>query len=218
MLVASNFKNAAGNSVPCSFTSGGIKLVDLSTPTNSNVGNTTLTSVRLTGKTAATVSWTGAANASNYQVFRAIGSSTHFVLVYSGNRTSFTDKLSAGKKYTYKVKALNGTSESTLSNALSVSTMNYKTKAKIKSVKSKKKKTVKVTIKRKIFGAKGYQIQYATNKKFKKAKKVTTKTTAKTIKKMSSKKKYFVRVRSYNLVNGKKTYGKWSAVKSTVVK
>ncbi len=215
---ASNFKNAAGNSVPCSFTSGGIKLVDLSTPTNSNVGNTTLTSVRLTGKTAATVSWTGAANASNYQIFRAIGSSTHFVLVYSGNRTSFTDKLSAGKKYTYKVKALNGTSESTLSNALSVSTMNYKTKAKIKSVKSKKKKTVKVTIKRKIFGAKGYQIQYATNKKFKKAKKVTTKTTAKTIKKMSSKKKYFVRVRSYNLVNGKKTYGKWSAVKSTVVK
>ena len=220
---ASNFKNLDGNEVPCSFTSGAIKLVDISNnqPSNNNVnvGATSLTSIKLTGKKAANIAWRAASNATGYEIYRALGSSTSFALIGRTSGTSYTDsKLAAGKKYTYKVKAVNSSSSSGLSNALSISTLNYKTKAKIKSVKSPKKKTLKVSIKKKIFGATGYQIQYATNKKFKKAKKATTTSTAKTIKKLASKKKYFVRVRSYNIVNGKKTFGKWSTAKTSKVK
>ena len=42
--------------------------------------------------------------------------------------------------------------------------------------------------------------------------------TEKTVKKLKSKKKYYVRVRSYKIVNGKKVYGKWSEVKAVKTK
>ena len=69
--------------------------------------------------------------------------------------------------------------------------------------------------------ATGYEIQYATNSKFSGAKKVTVtnnKTDKKTISKLSGKKKYYVRVRSYKTVKGKKYYGAWSSTKSVTTK
>ena len=69
--------------------------------------------------------------------------------------------------------------------------------------------------------ATGYEIQYATNSKFTSAKKVTitnNKTDTKTISKLSGKKKYYVRVRSYTTVKGTKYYGAWSASKSVTTK
>ena len=69
--------------------------------------------------------------------------------------------------------------------------------------------------------ATGYEIQYATNSKFASAKKVTitnNKTDTKTISKLSGKKKYYVRVRSYTTVKGTKYYGAWSASKSVTTK
>ena len=69
--------------------------------------------------------------------------------------------------------------------------------------------------------ATGDEIQYATNSKFTSAKKVTitnNKTDTKTISKLSGKKKYYVRVRSYTTVKGTKYYGAWSASKSVTTK
>ena len=69
--------------------------------------------------------------------------------------------------------------------------------------------------------ATGYEIQYATNSKFTSAKKVTitsNKTDKTTVSKLSGKKKYYVRVRSYTTVNGTKYYGAWSASKSVTTK
>ena len=69
--------------------------------------------------------------------------------------------------------------------------------------------------------ATGYEIQYATNSKFTSAKKVTitsNKTDKTTISKLSGKKKYYVRVRSYTTVKGTKYYGAWSASKSVTTK
>ena len=69
--------------------------------------------------------------------------------------------------------------------------------------------------------ATGYEIQYATNSKFTSAKKVTItnkNTDTKTISKLSGKKKYYVRVRSYTTVKGTKYYGAWSASKSVTTK
>ncbi len=68
----------------------------------------------------------------------------------------------------------------------------------------------------------GYQVQLATDKKFKKNKKTVTvkgkNKKKKTVKKLKAKKKYYVRIRSYKTVNGKKSYGKWSKAKSIKTK
>ena len=92
--------------------------------------------------------------------------------------------------------------------------------AKIKKVKAAKK-AVSVEWK-KVSGVKGYQVQVATDKKFKKNKKTITvkkqKTTKATIKKLKAKKKYYVRIRTYKTVKGKKIYSSWSKVKSVKTK
>ncbi|MGN0522523.1 MAG: fibronectin type III domain-containing protein [Eubacterium sp.] len=67
----------------------------------------------------------------------------------------------------------------------------------------------------------GYQIQYSTSSKFTNAKTVTVSknsTTSKTISKLSAKKKYYVRVRTYKTVNGKKIYSAWSKAKTVTTK
>ena len=96
---------------------------------------------------------------------------------------------------------------------------------KPKSAKFKKVKSAKKAISvewKKVGGVKGYQIQVATDKKFKKNKKTVTvkkqKTTKTTVKKLKAKKKYYVRVRTYKIVNGKKVYSSWSKVKSVKTK
>lgn len=84
--------------------------------------------------------------------------------------------------------------------------------AQVANLKLKKggKATAKVTWK-KVKGAKGYQVKYSTSKKFKKSK-TKTKTVKKnkiTLKKLT-KNKYYVKVRAYKKVKGKKVYGKYS--------
>lgn len=78
----------------------------------------------------------------------------------------------------------------------------------------------------KVSKIKGYQIQVATDKKFKKNKKTVTvskqKTTKTTIKKLKANKKYYVRIRTYKNAkyNGKtvKVYSSWSKVKTIKTK
>ncbi len=85
----------------------------------------------------------------------------------------------------------------------------------IKKLKAKKKALA--VFWNKMSNVSGYQIQVATDKKFKKNKKTVTvakqNANKKTVKKLKVKKKYYVRVRSYKIVNGKKVYGKWSKIK-----
>ena len=97
--------------------------------------------------------------------------------------------------------------------------------AKPKSAKFKKVKSAKKAVSvewKKVRGVKGYQIQVATDKKFKKNKKTVNikkqKTTKTTVKKLKAKKKYYVRIRTYKIVNGKKVYSSWSKVKSVKTK
>ena len=65
----------------------------------------------------------------------------------------------------------------------------------------------------------GYQIQLATNSKFTENKKsIYTKKTNKTIKDLKKNKKYYIRVRAYKTVCGKKYYSKWSEAKKITTK
>lgn len=90
-------------------------------------------------------------------------------------------------------------------------------KTKIKSIGIGKKASLTINWK-KANKASGYQVRCALNKKFTKGvKKATIKkgtTLKKKIKKLKRKKKYYVKVRAYRMVNGKTYYGPWSAVKS----
>lgn len=90
-------------------------------------------------------------------------------------------------------------------------------KTTIKSLKAGTK-SFTVTYK-KVKDAKGYRIEYATNKNFKNSKKVFSGKTSATVKKLSSNKNYYVRVRAYTLdSNAKKVFGKNSGVKQVKVK
>lgn len=66
-------------------------------------------------------------------------------------------------------------------------------------------------------GATGYEISYATNKKFQPAKKITAQKTKATLKRLK-KKTYYVRVRAYKKVNKTIYYSHYSNVKKVKVK
>ena len=74
--------------------------------------------------------------------------------------------------------------------------------------------------------SKGYEVQYSTSSNFKKGNKTVTvgknMTTSKSVSKLSAKKKYYVRVRTYKNVkiNGQnvKLYSGWSKAKSVTTK
>lgn len=90
-------------------------------------------------------------------------------------------------------------------------------KASILKVKGAKK-AVTVTAK-KISGAKGYKIRYATNKKMKGTKSALSKGTSKKITDLKKKTKYYIQVRAYKLdANNKKVFGAWSSVKAVKTK
>lgn len=104
-------------------------------------------------------------------------------------------------------------------------TLNYKptfSNASISSVHSRKK-ALKASW-NKCSNVSGYQLQYSKNKNMKSAKTINLSngSSSKTVKGLKSKKKYYVRIRTYKTIsiNGsnKTYYGKWSAKKSVKTK
>lgn len=89
----------------------------------------------------------------------------------------------------------------------------------ISKLQNVKGKNLQVTIK-KVSGAAGYQVRYATNSSMKSAKTVTVKKSTKaTISKLKKGKKYYVQVRAYKTDSaGKKVYGSWSKTKNIKIK
>lgn len=92
----------------------------------------------------------------------------------------------------------------------------------LSKVTSPKKAQLKVTWKKQATQTTGYQVQYSTDKNFKKGNKTVTvkgaKTTSKTISKLTKGKKYYVRVRTYKTVNKTNFYSGWSKSSSVTVK
>lgn len=93
-------------------------------------------------------------------------------------------------------------------------------KVKVLSLKSSKKGRLVVRF-QKAGKADGYEIFYSTDKKFPSSltKKTVTASAKKTLQKLKSGKKYYVRIRAYKLDSaGKKVYGKYSKVETVRVK
>ena len=90
-----------------------------------------------------------------------------------------------------------------------------------KKLKSKSKKQLNVSWK-KDKNVSGYEIKYSTSSKFTrkttKTVKAGKKSTGVTVKKLKSRKKYYVKLRSYKTINGKKYYSSYSSTKSIKTK
>lgn len=92
-------------------------------------------------------------------------------------------------------------------------------KADISSAKSSAKKTAAVKWK-KVSGMSGYDVEYAANKTFTKSLKKTDakNKTSVTLKKLSSKKTYYVRVSGYKNIDGVKVHSSYGKVKAVKVR
>ncbi len=136
------------------------------------------------------------------------------------NKTDYIVQYASGRKNvgTYKVIVTlkdNYSGKKTLSFTISP-------KGTAISSLSKSKKAFTAKWKKQSAQTSGYQLLYSTNSKFKSRNKYVTvssyKTTSKTIKKLAAKKKYYVKIRTYRNVSGKKYYSGWSAAKTVVTK
>ena len=90
-------------------------------------------------------------------------------------------------------------------------------KAAFSKVQSKKAGTAVLKWK-KLKQVNGYEVQSSTDKKFRTFDTVKTGKVSVTLKKLTSKKTYYVRVRGYRNVKGGRIYGAWSKVKKVKIK
>lgn len=137
---------------------------------------------------------------------RTLKKNVDYRLIYSSGRKNI-------QRYTVTISFC-GNYSGTLKRTFTISPQRmkiYKITAKTKGFLVKWKKNRQSS---------GYQVQYSSNSKFKKAKTLTVRKSSATSKKVSKlrrRKKYYIRVRTYKIVkvNGKNTniYGKWSPLK-----
>ncbi len=164
---------------------------------------------------SAKISWKKVTGAESYNVLYRTGSGKWTTV--KTTKTSVTvKKLKAGTTYKFKVVAVAGGNKSAESSQVSATTK--PAAVTLSRVNSKKKKEVIVEWK-KVSGVTGYEVLCSTSKKFaKKSTKTVTikkqKTVKTIIKKLKSKKKYYVKVRAYKTVNKVKVYGAYSKVKN----
>lgn len=134
---------------------------------------------------------------------------------YENETTSKTDE----NKDDATTKPYENTTKEVLETTSKANVAKKPTRTKITSIK-KAKKSIKVLWK-KVKGVSGYQLQYSTSKKFKKAKKITIRraeNTNKLVKKIQNKKKYYIRIRTYLIFDGRKYYSDWSKSRSQRIK
>lgn len=135
--------------------------------------------------------------------------------------TSYTDKkISANKKYSYRVKAyysdINFTVEGPYSAVKTIKTADLKTKPIVKANAGSSSVTLK--LKKATKNVVGYEIKYADNAKFKKAKTIKVKKMPATIKNLKSGSKYYFKVRKYCQGTVTKVYSPFSKSVSVTVK
>lgn len=173
-----------------------------------------------------TLTWDKQTAANGYEVFKYDASSKKYVLYKNitnpNTNTCKVTGLASNSKYNFKVRAYQiDDSEKTYAPfGAVVSQYTSIAKSNLNSAKSTSKKKIKASWS-KVGGASGYQVMWSTYKNFSKnykTKSVTSKYLSKTVTAAQSKKTYYVRVRAYKTVNGKKVYSPWSNTKKVKTK
>lgn len=183
------------------------------TPTVNAVKNLKATSTASSIK----LTWTGDLGSQGYQIQKKTDNG-YTTVSNTKNTSASISKLSSSKSYKFRIRGY-----VTVNNKKYYGIWKYLTavttpsKVSIKTLSTNKKHQI-IAKWSKVSGASGYQVQYCKNSSCSKV--ITTKTisgqskTSYTGKNFTKGKKYYVRIRAYKSVNGKKYYGPWSAVKS----
>lgn len=168
-----------------------------------------------------TLSWNGVSGADSYKIYRYDSSKKKYIFLSGTKSKSYKVKgLSAGKTYTYCVKACfkDGDKEY-LSKSYAKITAATSLKKPVVTLKSASK-SVTVSVK-KVSNATGYEIYMAESKngKYKKIKTVkTTKNCTYKKKNLKKGKTCYFKVRAYKTVGKQKVYSSYSAVKKVKVR
>ena len=173
--------------------------------------------VKVAKSSEITLAWNAVTGAKGYEIYQQNGSSWKKIKTTSG--TSYAvKKLKSNKTYKFKVRAVVDGASGAYSSTLKVETI----PATISKLTLKAGSKQLTATWKSVSDISGYEVQYSTSKKFTKktTKTVKVKKSSKktTIKKLKKGKKYYVRVRTYKTVNGKKIYSGWSTVKNVKVK
>lgn len=138
------------------------------------------------------------------------------VISSSNYAVSYANNVNVGRG-TVKVN-FKGNYNGTLTKTFKINPKSTSIKGKLKA----KKKAIIIKWKKISKQISGYEIQYSTNSKFTKKKTKTKKIKSSkktlTIKKLNSRKKYYVRIRTCKTVGGTKYYSAWSKKKSVKTK
>ncbi len=161
-------------------------------------------------KKGLTVTWKKVTGADKYILYRKTGSGAYKKYkTVSGTKTSYIDTgAKNGTTYSYKVCAYTA--------GLQGKNANIKTACRVTTVTAKASKAGKGKLSvswKKNSKASGYQIRYSLKSSFSGAKTVTVrsgKTTTKKLTGLKRGKRYYITVRAYKMVKGKKYYSSWS--------
>ena len=174
------------------------------------------------------LAWNKNARATGYRIYKydpKTKKDTLYKDIKGANNTTLkVSGLKNNTKYYFKIQAyytVNGrTYLSYRTNAITTATKyNMVT---LNSAKSNSKKKITVKWNKAIYDGSGYQVMWSTTKNFS-SNYLTVNVNGRnslstTLNTAQSGKRYYVRVRAYKTVNGKKTYCSWSGVKSVVVR
>lgn len=169
------------------------------------------------------ITWNKVSGASGYVIYRATskdGKYTALKTISSSQITTYTNSsLNTGTTYYYKIKAYRTVGKNKIYSNYS-SVVSAKPKLSTPSITlstSSKKATIKW---KKVSGASGYELYRATSKNGKYTKIATLKNsvTSYTNSKLTSKKTYYFKLRTYRTVNGKKIYSSYSSIKNIKIK
>ena len=166
------------------------------------------------------IKWTLNENATGYYLYRSTDGKNYSKIktISKSYVKSYVDKNANvnGKKYLYKIVAYKKLDGKLYNSVRSAARTHYYLK-KVTSPSLRNIKTNKISIKwSKNKKASGYEIQYSKNNKFSKSGKVSVSGASKnkkTISKLPTGSKYYVRIRAYKTVKGKKYYSEWSDIK-----
>lgn len=170
--------------------------------------------------------WSKIEDVSGYYVYRRTGTGSYEKIktISSADTTTYTDTgVSNGKTYKYKVYAYRKIDGAVCKSAASSEKTIVRLKGtSISSVKSSSAKKLTICWNKDSKGN-GYELQYSTSSGFAaaKTKSITVKSNATgkyTISGLTSKKKYYVRVRTYKTTDGVTYRSAWSAKTSVVIK